>query len=226
MNHDETIRPVSSPQPVDEEHPFKDITPVIHIEGFAIIDRQMLQDLHPQDALKEIDKVMDTMRKHIVKTRKECKKKKLGGVLKWNMMWHDIFIEYGRWSHIFNKAMRQNIKFHDNIDDAQVLAHKYKYVYAYWWNRYHYTEKALKPYTPNLINKGIVKKIEKAGITISKFIRGDIHAEQLSKRFKQLIENLNATGADTHNRIIEENNGQEDQLINCPLKEINDEIDD
>lgn len=142
------------------------------------------EDDHPKDLMETIDKAVELIENF---TRK-MKAQRITRVA-WIMMWDDIYLEWGIWSHKFNKLLRQRIK---SLDEDKNLSDILKdinsgltYTYAYWWNRQHWIQEVLMKKS-GLGGASTKRNIEKGRRTLRAFIRGEAKQE-LSPAFKNLL---------------------------------------
>ena len=169
------------------------------IEKIAVADYDTLLGMHPVDAMKQIDLVFNAMLSHTkyYRSMTKAKKKRPARLYVWAAMWHDLYIEYGRWSHIFNKAIRENIKtFSEGWEENETIEElhaKYKYVYAYWWNRQHYIVNIMKKHS-GIWGQKATKNLEKARKTLAGLIKGEIQITELSEKFVAIIDALDSQG--------------------------------
>lgn len=167
------------------------------IDKIVIMDFDKIIELHPIDAMKQIDIVFNWMKNYTDDMRQKTKPKNKKPVKSflWAEMWHDLYTEYGQWSHVFNKAIRKNIENFMNSKHPtnHWLSIRYKYVYAYWWNRFHYVDNIMKKRT-KLWGKKAEKNLEKTRKALEGLIKGNINIKNLPLKFRTILEQLDKIG--------------------------------
>lgn len=173
------------------------VNPIIDIEDFATTDYDELIQMHPVDLMKEMDMVVSKIETFTREFRGLCKPKK--GMKSprhalWHDMWHDLEMEFSQWSHKINKSIRANIKLFVAKEDPEEndLWKKYRWVYAYWWNRWTLINDVYKKYSRSAPKKRL-RNIERARDTLCKLIEGELTDDQIHDSFKAAIDKINLT---------------------------------
>lgn len=178
--------------------------PEFDIAEHAVMDPKQMEAMHPVDVLHETDKVTKAIDKHTLACKNKLKPKKgqRPNMILWQQMWAEVFEQFGQWSHLINRAVRFNIAMlRDTKDEKEIeLLRKYKWVYAYWWNRYALIHDKFSKYSRWKPDK-VTQKIERARDTLAKLIRGEISPETVHARFMQIVEQLN--GRAEHDKEIQ-----------------------
>ena len=159
-------------------------------------DPEKIQLMAPVDFLNEIDLAVKTIDQY-VSPLKAGKKK--ASRIKWQEVWVDIVIEFGHWSHLINKVIREHLKGtakrmgQEKDPEGKAmnlrLHEKFSWVNAYWWNRLHWIDQVLKSQSGL---GGISKKrgMENGRKTLHDLITGKANPNQLHPAFKEIIQNL------------------------------------
>lgn len=144
-------------------------------------------DAHPIDLMKALNSAVE-MIDNFTKVMRAKKLTRVG----WMEMKEDLYLEWGEWSHDFNKSLRLRIKLLDSekkLDPVLEDMHqRLIYTYAYWWNRHHWVLQVLLKRS-KLAGISCKKGIEKGSKTLAKCINGDFH-QDLSPAFKALLNAL------------------------------------
>lgn len=180
------------------EYPLKLIELLNQVHTLNLKDKMewnenKLKEMHPIDMMIQIDIVMSIIEKYIIPFRLDGSKRKIKtSKAKWAFIWEDIESEFGIWSHHFNKILRIKIENLAQEKDEQLinLHRRFVYVYAYWWNTYHFITQVLKKRT-KLAGSFARKHIEKGRKTLVKLIKDEIDISKISTEFLILIHKLN-----------------------------------
>lgn len=166
---------------------------VIGLANILTSDQEKIQFMAPMDFINEIDLAVKTILQYIGPQRKKASQ------VKWKEIWVDIEIEFGQWSHLINKVIRDHLKntsermVKENDPEGKVmnlkLHQKFSWVNAYWWNRLHFINIVLKSKSGL---GGISKKkgIETGRKTLHDLVSGKANEHELHPKFKEVIQNL------------------------------------
>jgi hypothetical protein len=141
------------------------------------------EDEHPMDLMNILDQAV----RAIQNFTNEIRKKKTSRVV-WNLMWDDVYEEWGEYSHLFNKVLRLRIKLlqDDTSPTLEDMRMRLSYVYAYWWNRQYFVRDILSKRS-KLSGASRRKGIESGRNTIKACIEG-FNNRNISKQFKEVVE--------------------------------------
>lgn len=158
---------------------------VVNLPGYIPTDPREYEMMHPKDMREMIDSVVKAVDKATVQRSRMTR-------VKWQLHWEKVFLEFGQWSHVFNKTLRKLIKDtegEDKDESVMDLHLKYTYVYSYWWNRMHFVNTILSSKS-RLSGGGVKKGIERGRQTLVKLINGEVEYTELHQDFQSLIAKL------------------------------------
>lgn len=140
------------------------------------------EDSHPEDLMNAIDIAISALNNLSIHVRKKNSR------VAFKEMWSELFIEWGKWSHNFNKLLRLRIKIISTERDP-VLMDLYSrliYVYVYWWNRHHWLTNIMMKYS-KLAGGSKRAGLQKGRKTLTACIKGEFR-QNLSPQFRRLID--------------------------------------
>lgn len=166
---------------------------VVGLKDVVTFDPGKIELMTPADILFEIDLAVKTIEKFVQNKRIKFNPNK------WKRMWADIEIEYGHWSNLINKNIRNKLAettkrmTSEKNPKAKVmnlnLHNKYSWVNAYWWNRFHWIYKIVRSKS-RLAGISSIKGIKQGKITLSDLINDKADPSQLHPQFIEVINNL------------------------------------
>jgi hypothetical protein len=156
--------------------------------------KEYYKDFHPIQFLDSLQEIRKILKRNTIEWRIQLKQNEIS-LFKWHLKLKEIEIEFGKWSHTFNQVLRKQIELmlSDNPDPEIIkIGERYKYVYAYWWNTFHYFYEVLSKRSIILHGKKR-KNIEQGANTLEKLILGEIEAKHIHPKFMAIIDRLNKT---------------------------------
>lgn len=149
-------------------------------------DEKEYKDMHPRDMLDKLTAIRNKLEQVTTLKRIELQRKKIT-IFIWEEFIKELDYEFSKWSYNFNIRLRKQI---DLPNLEKEIKQKYKFVYAYWWNTFHFFIDVLSKKTI-LLHKNKKKYIEESADTLEQLVYGQVEVKNIHPKFLNLVEDLN-----------------------------------
>ena len=160
---------------------------VLNFQDVLEYDSEKIKQMHPTNLKNQLDKAAEELRSFSVAQRALLKNKTISRS-DWHKAWEEAITDFGKWSHLFNKIVKEQIILfaeEENIRNNRVYR-KFCNVYAYWWNTYRLLQEVYS-------NKSVVsgsfalKRIMKERNKLASSIEGDFSMDKLEEILKEIV---------------------------------------